>query len=55
MWTTRNRDYARRPGRTALLEHVDILELVEKEIELSEGLYHNGTGSVIRFVGRKKG
>jgi 2-polyprenyl-3-methyl-5-hydroxy-6-metoxy-1,4-benzoquinol methylase len=28
-----------------------IIELVEKDIELSEGLYHNGTGSVIRFVG----
>jgi len=32
----------------------DIIELEEKEIELSEGLYHNGTGSVIRFVGQKK-
>ncbi len=32
----------------------DIIELVETEIELNEGLYHNGTGSVIRFVGRKK-
>jgi len=32
----------------------EILELEEKEIELSEGLFHNGTGSVIRFVGRKK-
>jgi SAM-dependent methyltransferase len=31
----------------------DILELVEQEIELKEGLFHNGTGSVIRFVGRK--
>ena len=28
--------------------------LVEKEIELNEGLFHNGKGSVIRFVGRKK-
>ncbi len=28
--------------------------LEEKEIELSEGVFHNGTGSVIRFVGRKK-
>lgn len=28
--------------------------LEEKEIELSEGLYHNGLGSVILFVGRKK-
>ena len=31
----------------------EIIELEEKEIELSEGLYHNGTGSVIRFVGKK--
>lgn len=27
--------------------------LTELEIELHEGLYHNGLGSVIRFVGRK--
>jgi SAM-dependent methyltransferase len=33
----------------------EFIELAEKEIELSEGLYHNGTGSVIRFTGRKKG
>jgi 2-polyprenyl-3-methyl-5-hydroxy-6-metoxy-1,4-benzoquinol methylase len=32
----------------------EIIELVEREIELNEGLYHNGTGSVIRFIGRKK-
>ena len=32
----------------------DIIELKEKEIELSEGLFHNGKGSVIRFVGRKR-
>ena len=32
----------------------EIIELEEKEIELSEGLYHNGKGSVIRFVGKKK-
>lgn len=31
----------------------EILELVEKEIELNEGSFHNGKGSVIRFVGRK--
>ena len=31
----------------------EIIELEEKEIELSEGLYHNGKGSVIRFVGHK--
>jgi 2-polyprenyl-3-methyl-5-hydroxy-6-metoxy-1,4-benzoquinol methylase len=30
-----------------------IIELVEMDIELKEGLYHNGTGSVIRFVGVK--
>jgi SAM-dependent methyltransferase len=35
-------------------ENYEIIELVEKEIELSEGLFHNGKGSVIRFVGRKK-
>jgi 2-polyprenyl-3-methyl-5-hydroxy-6-metoxy-1,4-benzoquinol methylase len=32
----------------------EILMLEESEIELEEGLYHNGLGSVIRFVGRKK-
>ncbi|UOQ74044.1 class I SAM-dependent methyltransferase [Hymenobacter cellulosilyticus] len=32
----------------------DVLELTEQEVELTEGLYHNGLGSVIRFVGRKK-
>ncbi len=32
----------------------DFEELVETKIELSEGLFHNGQGSVIRFVGRKK-
>ncbi len=32
----------------------DIIELEEKEIELNEGLFHNGKSSVIRFVGRKK-
>lgn len=31
----------------------DALELYETEIDLSEGLYHVGRGSVIRFVGRK--
>lgn len=31
-----------------------ILELEEKETELSEGLYHNGKGSVTRFVGIKQ-
>jgi len=32
----------------------EIIELAEKEIELNEGLFHNGAGCVIRFVGRKK-
>jgi len=32
----------------------EIIELEEKEIELNEGLFHNGKGSVIRFVGQKK-
>ena len=31
----------------------EIIQLEETEIELNEGLFHNGTGSVIRFVGRK--
>nr|WP_294922721.1 class I SAM-dependent methyltransferase [uncultured Flavobacterium sp.] len=31
-----------------------IIELEEIEIELNEGLFHNGKGSVIRFIGRKK-
>jgi SAM-dependent methyltransferase len=32
----------------------DFEELTEIEIELNEGLFHNGKGSVIRCVGRKK-
>lgn len=32
----------------------DIIELEETEVELNEGLFHNGTGSVIRFTGRKR-
>lgn len=31
-----------------------VLELIEKEIELNQGLYHNVAGSEIRFTGRKK-
>lgn len=31
----------------------EILELVEMEVELHEGLYHNGLGSVVRFFARK--
>lgn len=32
----------------------EIIQLAETEIELQEGLYHNGTGSVIRFIGQKR-
>jgi len=32
----------------------EIIALGEKEIELSEGMFHNGQGSVVRFVGRKQ-
>lgn len=35
-------------------DNYEIIELEEKEIELKEGVFHNGEGSVIRFVGRKK-
>ena len=31
----------------------EIIELTETEIQLNEGIFHNGKGSVIRFVGRK--
>lgn len=32
----------------------EIIALEETVIELNEGLFHNGQGSVIRFIGRKK-
>jgi 2-polyprenyl-3-methyl-5-hydroxy-6-metoxy-1,4-benzoquinol methylase len=32
----------------------DIIELMETEIDLHEGIFHNGQASVIRFVGRKQ-
>lgn len=32
----------------------EIIELEETKIELNEGIFHNGTGSVIRFLGKKK-
>lgn len=32
----------------------EIIEAEEKVVELQEGLYHNGEGSVIRFVAQKK-
>ena len=31
----------------------EVLQLAEQEIELQEGAFHQGTGSVVRFVGRK--
>ncbi|WP_163398210.1 class I SAM-dependent methyltransferase [Flavobacterium fluviatile] len=31
----------------------EIIELEEKEIQLNEGIFHKGSGSVIRFTGRK--
>ncbi len=31
----------------------DIIHLEEVEIELNEGLFHNGVGKVIQFIGRK--
>ena len=34
-------------------KNYEIIELVEKVIELKEGTCHNGKGSVIRFVGKK--
>lgn len=39
---------------SADFDNYDILELREEEIELHEGLFHNGLGSVIRFVGQKR-
>jgi len=35
-------------------KNYEIIELAELEIELSEGSFHVGLGSVIRFTGRKK-
>lgn len=32
----------------------DFIELAETEVELTEGIYHNGKGSVIRFVAQKR-
>ncbi|TGK31119.1 class I SAM-dependent methyltransferase [Leptospira gomenensis] len=32
----------------------EILELQEREVDLREGKFHNGKGSVLRFFGRKK-
>lgn len=32
----------------------EIIQLEEKQVKLKEGNFHNGMGSVIRFIGRKK-
>lgn len=39
---------------TTAFPQYDALELAETLVTLEEGLHHNGTGSVIRFTGRKK-
>ncbi|MEM6262218.1 MAG: class I SAM-dependent methyltransferase [Bacteroidota bacterium] len=36
-------------------QQYEAIELVETEVELHEGLYHNGLGSVVRFLGKKLG
>ncbi|MCB9256155.1 MAG: class I SAM-dependent methyltransferase [Chitinophagales bacterium] len=41
-------------GIQAVFSELELILLEEKEVELNEGLYHKGTGSVIRFIGRKK-
>ena len=33
--------------------HFEVYHLAEEPVELNEGDYHQGTGSVVRFVGRK--
>ena len=33
---------------------LEIIELTEEIVKLNEGVYHNGEGAVVRFVGRKK-
>ncbi len=35
-------------------QNFEIINLEEIEVELQEGLYHNGIGSVVRFLGIKK-
>ncbi len=39
---------------TSDFSNYEIIEMSETEIELKEGQFHNGTGSVIRFLARKK-
>ncbi len=38
---------------TTAFNNFDIIKLEEKVVELNEGTYHVGLGSVIRFVGKK--
>jgi ubiquinone/menaquinone biosynthesis C-methylase UbiE len=42
------------PEITESFSNYEVLELIETTVNLQEGLYHNGEGSVIRFTGRKK-
>ena len=35
-------------------KNYNIIELEESEVNLNEGLYHNGIGSVVRFIGQKE-
>ncbi len=35
-------------------QNFEIIELLEKEVELNEGQFHVGKGYVVRFIGRKK-
>lgn len=39
---------------TSDFQNFDVIMLQETVIELNEGLYHNGVGSVLRFVGQKR-
>ena len=39
---------------TAGFGNYEVLLLEESEVVLNEGVYHNGKGAVVRFVGRKK-
>jgi hypothetical protein len=35
-------------------QHYEVLKLIEQEVLLKEGAFHDGLGSVLRFVGRKR-
>lgn len=39
---------------TTCFGNYEVLLLEESEVVLNEGVYHNGKGAVVRFVGRKK-